>query len=389
MKNTKGKTINIINDIIQLIKYPTVLLDKKSNIITFNSIFKSTFLYSIDNQKEGTIFLDIVESKENKEKIEFFLNNPFKSPFLANISKELIDPYIYNLLKLLNTLEIKTTNLTSINVVHKDTIFELILVRLYVDSKELFLAIFFSPKNSDKNTVLLNKKIDFLNKKIEILTNITNKVFTTTKAFTETLLSGYYKDPEISKNLISIIDKEVKEGIKLLLNILTLNIVESLNLNKQKIDSYNYFFNIIQNFKSKVIDFNSVNSTNVVFNYFIQPNLPQIFIDIDKFTLAINNILDNALKFQDFDKNENYIDFKVFFESNENTINILITDNGIGINKDDIEYIGELFKTFSNKSGLGLGLYVSKNILKAHNCSFDVNSTPNKETTFIIKLPLE
>ncbi len=358
MASTKRKIIDIINDIIQLIKFPTVILDKKSNIILFNSIFKTTFLSSKNDQKEGVILLDIVESQENKEKIQFFLNNPFKSPFLVNISKDLIDPYIYNLLNLLNTLEIKPTNLTSINVIYKDTIFELILIRLYIDSKELFLAIFFSPKiiDSDKNTILLNKKIEFLNKKIEILTNVANKIFTTTKAFTETLLSGYYKDPEVSKNLISIIDKEVKEGIKLLLNILTLNIVESLNLNKQKVDSYNYFLNISQNFKSKVIDFNSVNSLNVIFNYFIQPNLPPIFIDIDKFTLAINNILDNALKFQDFNKKENYIDLKVFFESNENIINITITDNGIGISENDIKDIGELFKTFSDKSGLGLGL---------------------------------
>jgi len=389
MSSVHKKIIDIISNLIELIKFPAVVLDKKSNIILFNSIFKNIFLDNENNEKKGTILLDIIQSQENKEKIQFFLNNPSKSPFLANISKDLLEPFIYNLLNLLNALEIKTTNLTSINVVYKNNIFELILIRLILSNKELFLAIFISPKAMDtentNNIILLNKEIDFLNKKIEILASIINKVLTTTKAFTETLLlDGYYKDPEVSKNLISIIDKEAKEGIKLILNILKLK--ETLNLNRQRINSYDYFLSIAQNFNSKVIDFNTVNSKNVLFKYFIQPNLPLISIDIDKFTLAINNILDNALKFQDLDKEENYIDFKVVYESNENYINIIISDNGIGI--EDTSNIGEPFKTFSSKSGLGLGLYVAKNILKEHDCNLEINSTPNKGTTFIIKLPL-
>jgi signal transduction histidine kinase len=389
MKNIKRKEFDIINDLIELIKFPVALLDKKSNIISFNSVFKNIFLE--DNNKEGIILLDIVESEENKDKIKFFLNNPFKSPFLANVSKEFLHPFINNLLNILNNLEIKSTNLTSINVIYKESIFELFLIRIFLNSKELFLAIFTSPKETDsknlKNLILLNKEIEFLNKKIEILANITNKVLTTTKAFTETLLNGYYKDPIISKNLISIIDKEVKEAIKIILNILTLNVIEELNLNKQKINAYNYFLDIAQNFKSKVVDFNSLNSKNIIFEYFIQPNLPSIFIDIDKFTLAINNILDNSLKFQDFNKEKNYIDFKVFYESDEDFINIIIKDNGIGI--EDVNKIGEPFKTFSSKSGLGLGLFVSINILKAHNCKIQISSIVNEQTTFNIKLPIK
>jgi len=389
MSSIHKKIIDIISNLVELIKFPAVVLDKKSNITLFNSIFKNIFLDNENNEKKGTILLDIIQSQENKEKIQFFLNNPSKSPFLANISKDLLEPFIYNLLNLLNALEIKTTNLTSINVVYKNNIFELMLIRLTLSNKELFLAIFIPPKTIDteksNNIVLLNKEIDFLNKKIEILASIINKVLTTTKAFTETLLlDGYYKDPEVSKNLISIIDKEAKEGIKLILNILKLK--ETLNLNKQRINSYDYFLSIAQNFNPKVIDFNTVNSKNVLFKYFIQPNLPSISIDTDKFTLAINNILDNALKFQDLDKEENYIDFKVVYESNENYINITISDNGIGI--EDTSNIGEPFKTFSSKSGLGLGLYVAKNILKKHSCNLEINSIPNKGTTFTIKLPV-
>jgi len=102
MPSVHKKIIDIISNIIELIKFPAVVLDKKSNINLFNSTFKNIFLDNEDNEKKGTILLDIIQSQENKEKIQFFLNNPSKSPFLANTSKDLLEPFIYNLLNLLN-----------------------------------------------------------------------------------------------------------------------------------------------------------------------------------------------------------------------------------------------------------------------------------------------
>jgi signal transduction histidine kinase len=72
---------------------------------------------------------------------------------------------------------------------------------------------------------------------------------------------------------------------------------------------------------------------------------------------------------------------------------IAITDNGIGIPKDDVAHI---FKRFyradnarvSNHEGTGLGLAISKWIVEAHDGTIEVSSTYKKGTTFTISIPL-
>ena len=70
---------------------------------------------------------------------------------------------------------------------------------------------------------------------------------------------------------------------------------------------------------------------------------------------------------------------------------ISIRDNGIGIPKNDIDYIFERFYRVDksrNKDtgGVGIGLTISKSIVNLHGGEIYVNSEINKGTEFIIKL---
>ena len=71
-------------------------------------------------------------------------------------------------------------------------------------------------------------------------------------------------------------------------------------------------------------------------------------------------------------------------------------DNGTGIEEDILEKIWVPFFTTKDKNqneedniGSGLGLYVSRQIIEAHEGSIDVNSTPHKGTVFTLKIPLD
>ena len=72
-------------------------------------------------------------------------------------------------------------------------------------------------------------------------------------------------------------------------------------------------------------------------------------------------------------------------------IKIDIIDNGIGI---DEENINNIFKRFfrerkvHNIEGVGIGLYLSKNIIENQNGYIKVKSKVNKGTTFSVFLPL-
>lgn len=67
---------------------------------------------------------------------------------------------------------------------------------------------------------------------------------------------------------------------------------------------------------------------------------------------------------------------------------IKITDNGIGINKKDIKKVYDLF--YSKKqvqSGTGLGMSISKNIVKKHGGDIEITSQVNEGTEVVVKLP--
>ena len=71
---------------------------------------------------------------------------------------------------------------------------------------------------------------------------------------------------------------------------------------------------------------------------------------------------------------------------------ISIRDQGVGIPKDQQKTIFEKFQrsaTAKNFEGLGIGLYISNQIIQAQQGSIKVKSKPGKGSVFIVKLPLK
>lgn len=74
-----------------------------------------------------------------------------------------------------------------------------------------------------------------------------------------------------------------------------------------------------------------------------------------------------------------------------NSVEIEVTDTGIGIADEDLPYIFERFyraDKIRNTAGTGLGLSIAKVIIDLHDGQIDVKSELQKGTTFTIKLPL-
>jgi signal transduction histidine kinase len=72
----------------------------------------------------------------------------------------------------------------------------------------------------------------------------------------------------------------------------------------------------------------------------------------------------------------------------DDSMEVRITDEGIGINEIDLLRIFEPFYT-TRKGGSGLGLAISYKIVQVHNGEIQALSTPGHGTTFVIRLPLE
>lgn len=123
-------------------------------------------------------------------------------------------------------------------------------------------------------------------------------------------------------------------------------------------------------------------------NIEISYNLDNIYIDIDKNKISqvLINIISNAIKYTN---NNGSIYIKVY-KYNLNTY-ISIKDNGVGIPKKDLNFIFERFyrvdeSRSKNTGGIGVGLTISKSIVKLHGGDISVKSTEGKGSEFIIKL---
>jgi signal transduction histidine kinase len=103
---------------------------------------------------------------------------------------------------------------------------------------------------------------------------------------------------------------------------------------------------------------------------------------------AINNLLDNAIKFS-----SGKIVVEIIVEKDENYLFLKVSDNGIGIHKEDLNKIFEKFYRGKNaprhtSTGTGLGLTLVRQIIEAHNGEISVDSKVGSGSTFTIILPL-
>jgi len=102
--------------------------------------------------------------------------------------------------------------------------------------------------------------------------------------------------------------------------------------------------------------------------------------DINKMKSVFTNIILNSIEAI---KKSGYIKIKV--DDNENYILINIEDNGCGIKNEDLDKIFNPFFT-TKKSGSGIGLSISKEIIEKHKGKIEANTDNN--TVFKIKLPI-
>lgn len=98
------------------------------------------------------------------------------------------------------------------------------------------------------------------------------------------------------------------------------------------------------------------------------------------------NMISNAIKYQDFEKDNPFIIVNVSIDDNK--AQIVIEDNGIGIEEDHLKKIFDMFYRASEKSdGSGIGLYIVFQAIKKLKGKIRVESKPGIGTKFIILLP--
>ncbi len=200
------------------------------------------------------------------------------------------------------------------------------------------------------------------------------------KGYTTSLLRQDTKwDADTQKEFLTIIDEESDHLIRLVDHILDSARLQSGNIHMDfqpvRLDS------LLRDVVTRVL--NRDKSLKVILN---AGPTPSIKADIVRLTQVFDNLFNNALKYAAGSK----ITIKLSAHPDKQVVSF--ADEGPGIPP---EYISHLFERFyrvpgqPNLRGTGLGLYICKQIIQAHNGTISVKTSPGKGTRFLIELPVK
>ena len=118
------------------------------------------------------------------------------------------------------------------------------------------------------------------------------------------------------------------------------------------------------------------------------PVLPTFIFDFDNLLIALQNIVDNAIKYTPPGGK-----VRIAVDKQGDFLQIKISDNGVGIPEAEMAKLFSKFFRASNvvrlqTDGTGLGLFITKNIIVRHGGSIAVESTEGQGTTFIILISM-
>jgi signal transduction histidine kinase len=189
------------------------------------------------------------------------------------------------------------------------------------------------------------------------------------------------KDKE-QHELLEVVMRNASRLKRLSDNLLDVTKIEgrSLMLKKDKLNLNLLISEVLKEYAKKVVKQQLV-KIDYDFKY---PHDIIVEADRDRLDQVIRNLVDNALKFTTLDNNQ--IIF-VIVDKKEDQVIVSVKDIGAGISKEVLPKLFSKFTTSDSSSGTGLGLYICKNIIEAHEGKIWAENNPDG-TTFRFTLPI-
>lgn len=186
-------------------------------------------------------------------------------------------------------------------------------------------------------------------------------------------------------NHVKIIKQNMLRLVRLIDNIINISQVKS---EIYKIKSVNFdIVYLIEEIVSSVQPYANAKDLNLIFD----TNEEILLVGLDPETIEriVLNLLSNAIKFT---KSEGEILVAVY--KVENKVQIMVKDNGVGIDEEKLTDIFGRFKQIedggvSNEFGSGIGLYLSKSLVEVQDGSIDIKSRLNEGTEITVEFPIK
>jgi two-component system phosphate regulon sensor histidine kinase PhoR len=225
----------------------------------------------------------------------------------------------------------------------------------------------------------------------EFVANVSHELKTpisSVKGFAETLLAGAMDDPETAKTFLQIIYEESERLNRLIGDLLELSKIESrlVPLRLAPVDLHELIGKTMEAMGNQAANKHIALSMAVDRDLYIEA-------DEDRLRQILINLLSNGISYTPEGGRVCVKAFPVGDGPEEEKVQIVVSDTGIGIPKEDLTRIFERFykvdKARSRSSGgTGLGLSIVKHLVDLHGGTIHVDSVVGVETSFTIELPI-
>jgi signal transduction histidine kinase len=222
--------------------------------------------------------------------------------------------------------------------------------------------------------------------KAEFVQNVSHELrtpLTFVLAYVELIREGSLgKVPAEVQNKLTIISEKTRAITRLVDDVVSM----------QKIEAGKLRFEVI--FPHQLVDKATFGASasaaehqiDIVAHY--SPDLPAVWVDVDRIGQVFDNLISNAIKFSPTGGK-----IKITATLVDDFIKFSVQDHGIGIPADKLERVFERFyqvdgSTTRRYGGTGLGLSIVKQIVEAHGGHVTVTSEPNENTIFSFFLPV-
>ena len=220
----------------------------------------------------------------------------------------------------------------------------------------------------------------------EFVSNVSHELktpMTSMKVLADSLLEQENVPVEMYQELMGDIAKEIDRENKIITDLLSLVKMDrsGQTMNIQSVNINELLEQILKRLKPIA----EKQSVEMVLETFRPVNAE---IDETKFTLAVSNLVENAIK---YNRENGWV--HVSLNADHKYFYVKVEDSGIGIPEEDQEHIFERFyrvdKSHSREiGGTGLGLAIARNAVIVHRGSIRVYSNKGEGTTFTVRIPL-
>lgn len=220
----------------------------------------------------------------------------------------------------------------------------------------------------------------------DFVSNVSHELrtpLTTMRSYIEALTDGAWEDKEIAPKFLGVAQNETERMIRMVNDLLQLSKMDSkeLLIQRERTEFTSFFHHIIDRFEMNIPE-------HITFQREIPKGSYTVWLDKDKMTQVLDNIISNAIKYS---PEGGKIRLKV--EAKRYQLLVSVQDEGLGIAFDKLEKIFERFYRADkartrNLGGTGLGLAITKELVEAHHGKIWANSKEGKGTTISFTLPL-